>query len=97
MSKTVYIEVTSNYSRSDWDNSGTITHDPGDRVAYFDGSRNRIFVCINSNNSTTEPQNNPTDWAPAGSEEYPFLLIDSTNNLRVTTNSEWTLHDTRTK
>ncbi len=94
MSKTVYIEVTSNYSRSDWDNSGTITHDPGDRVAYFDGSRNRIFVCINSNNSTTEPQNNPTDWAPAGSEEYPFLLIDSTNNLRVTTNSEWTLHGT---
>jgi len=92
MSKTVYIEVTSNYSRSDWDNSGTTTHDPGDRVAYFDGSRNRIFVCINSNNSTTEPQNNPTDWAPAGSEKYPFLNIDSTNNLGQIDNSEWIVH-----
>ena len=92
MSKTVYVEVTSNYSRSTWDDLGSTNYNPGDRVDYFDGSRNRIFVCINSNNSTTEPQNNPTDWAPAGSEEYPFLLIDSTNNLRVTTNSEWTLH-----
>ena len=92
MSKTVYIEVVSNYSRSDWDNSGTTTHDPGDRVAYFDGSRNRIFVCINSNNSTTEPQNNLTDWAPAGSEKYPFLNIDSTNNLGQIENSEWIVH-----
>lgn len=92
MSKTVYVEVTSSYSRSTWDDLGSTTYNPGDRVDYFDGSRNRIFVCINSNNSTTEPQNNPTDWAPAGSEQYPFLLIDSTNNLRVIDNSEWTIH-----
>ena len=94
MSKTVYVEVTSDYSRSTWDDLGSTTYNPGDRVDYFDGSRNRIFVCINSNNSTTEPQNNPTDWAPAGSEQYPFLLIDSTNNLRVIDNSEWTIHGT---
>jgi hypothetical protein len=94
MSKTVYVEVTSNYSRSTWDDLGSTNYNPGDRVDYFDGSRNRIFVCINSNNSTTEPQNNPTDWAPAGSKEYPFLLIDSTTNLRVINNSEWTLHGT---
>lgn len=92
MSKTVYVEVTSNYSRSTWDDLGSTNYNPGDRVDYFDGSRNRIFVCINSNNSTTEPQNNPTDWAPAGSEQYPFLLIDSTNNLRLINNSEWTIH-----
>jgi hypothetical protein len=92
MSKTVYVEVTSSYSRSTWDDLGSTNYNPGDRVDYFDGSRNRIFVCINSNNSTTEPQNNPTDWAPAGSKEYPFLLIDSATNLRVINNSEWTLH-----
>lgn len=92
MSKTVHIEVVSNYSRTDWSIDGSTTYQPGDRVAYFDGSRNRIFVCINSNNSTTEPQNNPTDWAPAGSEKYPFLNIDSTSNMRAINSSEWIVH-----
>ena len=92
--KTVYVEITDNYSRTVWDNTGATNYVVGDRIEYNDGSRNRIFVCINNNNSTTEPQNNPTDWAPAGSKEYPFLLIDSTNNLRVITNSEWTLFGT---
>lgn len=94
MSKTVYVEVTSNYSRSTWDDLGSTNYNPGDRVDHFDGSRNRIFVCINSNNSTTEPQNNPTDWAPAGSEQYPFLLVDSSANLNSVNNSEWTIHGT---
>ena len=92
--KTVYVEITDNYSRTVWDNTGATNYVAGDRIEYNDGSRNRIFVCINNNNSTTEPQNNPTDWAPAGSKEYPFLLIDSTNNPSVITNSEWIVHGT---
>lgn len=89
MSKTVYIEITDSYSRTVWDSTGVTNYLIGDRVEYNDGSRNIIFVCIADNNSTTNPDTNTSDWVEAGSEEYPFLVLDGPNNMGGVTNSEW--------
>ena len=64
----VYIEtIPSNlYSITTWSDSGTTTYAPGDRVSLsdsvfvggggaIDNSHNRIYVCVNGNNSTTYP------------------------------------------
>ena len=75
--KTVYVEITDNYSRTVWDNTGATNYVIGDRVEYDDGSQNIIFVCIIDNNSTTTPDINTSDWVEAGSEEYPFLVSDA--------------------
>ena len=80
---TVYVEITDNYSRTVWDNTGATNYVIGDRVEYNDGSQNIVFVCITDNNSTTNPDANTSDWVKAGSEKYPFLVSSaiSTNNL----------------
>lgn len=73
---TVYVEITSNYSRTVWNDNGETNYVIGDRVEYDDGSKNVIFVCIADNNSTTTPDENTSNWVKAGSEEYPFLVCD---------------------
>ena len=75
--KTVYVEITDNYSRTVWDNTGATNYVIGDRVEYNDGSQNIVFVCITDNNSTATPDINTSDWVEAGSEEYPFLVSDA--------------------
>lgn len=100
---TVYVEITDNYSRTVWDNTGATNYVIGDRIEYNDGSQNIIFVCITDNNSTTTPDINTSDWVEAGSEEYPFLVssaISTTNfcNLDETTSTlgEYALYSSGT-
>lgn len=72
MSKTVYIEINPNYSRTVWDETGATNYVAGNRVSYDDGTNDLIFVCLVDNNSTTTPNNDSTNWVAAGSKDFPF-------------------------
>lgn len=93
----VYIEniPSSSYLRTVWDGTGGTNYVINDRVSLSDStfvrfggtvddSKNRIYVCVNNNNSTDYPFNS-NDWVLAGSsEEYPCYAVDgsiNTNNL----------------
>lgn len=75
---TVYVKPTSSYaSRSNW--SDATSYSLGQRVEYNDGNTTKIYVCINPVSGI--PGANPTpdtssDWALAGSKEYPFLNLN---------------------
>lgn len=78
---TVYVKPTTSYvPRSDWNNTSGYSFT--ERVEYNDGNTVKIYVCINPVDPTNFGEDpNPTpdtssDWALAGSKEYPFLNLN---------------------
>ena len=66
-------------SRTAWDDTGLTNYVVGDRVTTTVGDGGtydallKTYVCIANNNSTTDPDNDPTNWVRAGeSKEYPY-------------------------
>jgi len=96
----VYIESipSSSYSRLLWDTTGSTNYVINDRVSLSDSifshyggtvddSKNRIYVCVNNNNSTTYPFDDSSNWVLAGSsEEYPCYAVDGSLNLNTMDN-----------
>ena len=91
---TLYVKAVdaNSWSRTAWDDTGATNYVVGDRVikAIADGSTyenlGKTYVCIADNNSTTDPDNDPTNWVRAGeSKEYPYHApggkLDTTHTL----------------
>ncbi|MBK25979.1 MAG: hypothetical protein CME70_18400 [Halobacteriovorax sp.] len=75
MSIPVYVKPVAVYPhRTVW--AGGTYYVIDDRVEYDDGALHRVYVCITDNNSTTTPDNDPSNWAPAGTKEHPFMSGD---------------------